>query len=356
MSYIAPREKVLRYLDRVIDRSRGESPGPVTVEWDLSNRCPLGCQACHFAHTHTRGQWVLQERRLPMAFDGSGDLADITLVRRALGEMRAARVRSLVWSGGGEPTTHPEWRVAVNAAAALGFQQGMYTLGGLLSAEDAAYLGARAAWVVVSLDAITPEAYAREKASTPARFGAACDAIRALARTQTTVGVSCLLHGGNYRQAGDMVAYGHALGADYVTLRPAIHTSPDRPGIPTDDRSWVAEALPVLRWLSEREGVEIDVARFREYAEWCGHGYDVCQGPALNTTVTPDGRVWVCPQRRGVGGSCIGDLRVESFETLWRRHPGAWTVDAGCRAMCRLHPINQTLADLQSPIAHGAFL
>lgn len=356
MTWIAPREKVLRYLDRVIDRSRGESPGPVTVEWDLSNRCPLGCQACHFAHTHTRGPWTRQDRRLPMAFEGSGDLADVTLVRRALGEMRAMGVQSIVWSGGGEPTTHPDWRVAVNAAAALGLQQGMYTLGGLLSSEDARYLGARASWVVVSLDAITPDTYATEKASLPARFWAACDAVRALATTTATVGVSFLLHGGNYRAAYDMVAFGLGLGADYVTLRLAIHTSPEVPSVPTDDRSWIAEALPVLQSLSAREGVELDVARFEAYAHWRGHGYAECHGPALNTTVTPDGRVWICPQRRGVGGSCIGDLRLESFDTLWRRHPGAWTVDAGCRAMCRLHPINQTLAALREPVAHGAFL
>jgi len=74
----------------------------------------------------------------------------------------------------------------------------------------------------------------------------------------------------------------------------------------------------------------------------------------LNTTITPDGRVWLCPQRRGV--SALGDLRRESFTDIWARHPRTFTVDAGCRAMCRLHPVNETLAALRTPRAHEAFV
>ncbi len=102
--------------------------------------------------------------------------------------------------------------------------------------------------------------------------------------------------------------------------------------------------------------VEVQPERFLDYRDWHGHGYDACKGIRLNATITPDGRVWICPQRRGVAGSCLGDLRTESFGTIWARHPGAFAVDAGCRVMCRLHPINQTLASLERPLAHEAFV
>jgi hypothetical protein len=66
--------------------------------------------------------------------------------------------------------------------------------------------------------------------------------------------------------------------------------------------------------------------------------------------------VWLCPNRRGVVGSSIGDLRTESFETIWARHPASFQVDAGCRVMCRLHHVNTTLAALSTPRAHEAFV
>ena len=124
--------------------------------------------------------------------------------------------------------------------------------------------------------------------------------------------------------------------------------------MPTGDRSWVLQAMPSLVALSNAADVELDVDRFLAYTAWTDHGYSQCHGVQLNTTITPDGRVWVCPQRRGV--SALGDLRRESFVDIWARHPRTFTVDAGCRAMCRLHPVNETLAALRTPRAHEAFV
>ncbi len=357
MTYIDPRSKVLRHIDRVVAWRQGYTPAPVTVEWDLSNRCVLGCQDCHFAHTHTKGPWAVKDRRLPMAFDSTGDLADPVLVRRALREMAESGVKGIVWSGGGEPTTHPQWRETVTYAKELGLAQGMYTLGGLLSENDAGHLARTLEWVVVSLDCVDAETYALEKGVQPQRFEAACNGVRWLAEAKSAVvGVSFLLHGQNWRQAPEMVTLGRTLGATYVTFRPAIRTSPDNPGVCTDGRAWVSDALPLLRRLAECEDVEIDPARFAQYAEWSGHGYDTCLGVRLNATVTPDGRVWLCPQRRGVSGSCIGDLRTQAFGDIWRAHPGAYRVDAGCRVMCRLHTVNEQMTALETPHMHEAFV
>ena len=88
MSYIDPRVKVLAHCDRLGEWQAGLKPAPVTVEWYLSNRCVLGCQDCHFAHTHSRGPWVARSRALPMAFAGTGDLADVALV--LIGRERSA--------------------------------------------------------------------------------------------------------------------------------------------------------------------------------------------------------------------------------------------------------------------------
>jgi hypothetical protein len=112
----------------------------------------------------------------------------------------------------------------------------------------------------------------------------------------------------------------------------------------------------MLEALEGEPDVEIDVDRFRSYRDWQGHGYATCYGIRLTTTVTPDGRVWVCPNRRGVTGSCLGDLRTESFSAIWSRHPGLWSSFENCRVMCRLHPVNETLAAIEAPRAHEEFV
>jgi hypothetical protein len=47
MTYINPRAKPLAHLDRLAAWQKGGMAPPVTLEWDLSNRCSLGCAACH---------------------------------------------------------------------------------------------------------------------------------------------------------------------------------------------------------------------------------------------------------------------------------------------------------------------
>jgi MoaA/NifB/PqqE/SkfB family radical SAM enzyme len=354
MNYVDSRSKVFRHLNRLVGWDTGDTPAPVTVEWDLSNRCYLGCQDCHFAHTHVRGPWASKDRILPMAYDGTGDLADMGLVKRALKEMAVAGVQGIVWSGGGEPTTHPQFAQALALASSYRLRQGLYTAGGLLTQDSADVIADLCEWVVVSLDTRDAKTYQAEKGVTGEQFAKASQGIRWLSAGKAVIGVSFLLHELNWNKATSMLALARALGATYTTFRPAIKTSPDQPSVCTDDRSWIDHAATTLEHLSEQPDVELDLARFRNYQHWAGHGYTDCHGIRLNTTVTPDGRVWLCPQRRGV--SCLGDLRIESFETIWERHPGTFRVDAGCRVMCRLHPVNETLASIERPRAHEAFV
>ncbi len=354
MTYIDPRGKVLAHLDRLVGWQQGETPAPVTVEWDLSNRCYLGCQDCHFRHTHVKGPWASKPRLLPMAYETTGDLADRDLVLDGLTQLATAGVDAVVWSGGGEPTLHPSIAEIVRHACTQGLQQGLYTAGGLITRELADAFRALS-WVVVSLDAADGETYAREKSVSPDLFAKATDGIRTLVRYgPPVVGVSFLLHRENYTRAWDMLALARSLGATYATFRPAIRVASDDPGHVDDDRRWIRAAPSLFDALARETDVEIHPARFQEYADWQGHGYASCQGIRLNTTITPDGRVWICPQRRGM--TALGDLRREPFAAIWAKHPGHYAVDAGCRAMCRLHPVNQAMDALAQPRMHEAFV
>lgn len=356
MSYITAA-KVFSHIDRIAGWQRGDKPAPVTVEWDLSNRCVLGCQSCHFAHTHTRGPWAMRDRRLPMVFENVGDYARTDLVFRGLGEMASAGVKGIVWSGGGEPTTHPQWLEIVQHASSLGLQQGMYTLGGLLRPGTARTLAEAASWVVVSLDCADPITYHMEKGVPMERFGNACDGVRWLADAQSTiVGVSFLLHSGNWHNAEAMLALTRRLGGTYATFRPTIETSPHDPATCTGDRSWISEALPVLHALAKEPDVECDPDRFVEYRDWQTRSYATCYGIRFNATITPDGRVWTCPQRRGIPDSLVGDLRESSFEDIWAKHPGRRDDLSDCRVMCRLHLMNEQLAEVYRPHQHEAFV
>lgn len=357
MSYIGAH-KVFAHLDRIADWRAGEKPAPVMVEIDLSNVCTLGCQSCHFAHTHVAGPWATRERSIPSGYADTGKFANPDVLIPALADMKAAGVRSVVWSGGGEPTTHPSFDAIMSFAHSVGLEQGIYTLGGHLSLERAEIIRKHFTWAVVSLDCADAATYAAEKGVSTSRFHDASEGVRRLVGGACVVGVSFLLHAGNWRRTRDMLALSRSLGATYATFRPTIEADADRPSDLRGDRDWVDEAVDALIWLDVQADVEIDVARFEEFRDWTpeSRGYATCYGIRLVTQITPDGRVWVCPNRRGMAGSELGDLTRESFADIWARHPGQWSDFAQCRAMCRLHLVNGQLATIERQVAHEAFV
>lgn len=354
MSYIQPA-KVFGHLDKLAGWQRGDTPAPVTVEIDLSNVCSLGCQACHFAHTHVAGPWATKATK-PAGYAETGRFADPAVLIPALADMPVAGVRAVVWTGGGEPTLHPEFDALNEWASVCGLEQGMYTLGGHLTERLAAGVRDRFTWVVVSLDCIDADTYAAEKRVPASRFDDACRGIRRLTGGSVVVGVSFLLHRDNWTRAAGMLALARSLGATYATFRPTIETAPGDLATIAGERAWVTDALPTLWALHAEPDVEIDPDRFVEYRDWSGREYAVCHGIKLVTQITPDGLVWVCPNRRGIEGSSIGDLSRESFSDIWARHPRQWTDFRQCRAMCRLHLVNRQLDPIFAERPHEAFV
>ncbi len=346
-------EKVFSHLDRIVAWQSGDKPAPITIEWDLSNRCSRGCSFCHFAYTHTRGPLAGHEK--PVGATSGGDLAETSMVLRALAEVATAGVKGVVWTGGGEPTLHPEFDRITAEAAAVSLQQGMYTHGGHIKGTRGAYIRQDFTWVVVSLDRADEASYLAYKGR---GFRQSCEGIQALtsARGSCTVGVSFLLDAGSWESAPQMLALSRSLGADYTTFRPMIIFDQTSPATPTDERAWITEAEPMLRGLALESDVQCDPDRFLQYRDWAGRSYSVCRGIRYNTTITPDGRVWVCPNRREFPNSELGDLTKESFSSIWQRHPGQWTDFADCRAMCRLHLMNVALDALEKPRQHEAFV
>jgi MoaA/NifB/PqqE/SkfB family radical SAM enzyme len=347
MTYITP-DKVYAHLDRLAAWRRGEAPPPVTLEWDLTNRCSRGCDGCHFAYTHTRGP--LAKRRQA----DTGDEADTPTVLRALEQAAQMGVQGVVWTGGGEPTLHPDFDTITTFAHVAGLKQGVYTHGGHIDAVRGRRMARHFAWAVVSLDAHDAASYTAYKGS---GFATACDGVRHLTGGNCVVGASFLLGRNTWQDAPAMLALGRSLGASYATFRPMILYDLADPAVASEDTGWITAALPMLQSLADTEGVICDVSRFIAYRDWKRERpYTTCYGVRLNATITPDGRVWVCPNRRGFEGSSIGSIHHDSLSTIWERHPGQWTDFTKCRVMCRLHQVNERLAALEAPMPHTEFV
>jgi cyclic pyranopterin phosphate synthase len=356
MSYIDPHAKLFHHLDKLHQiRTSGKTTAPINVEIDLSNRCSHGCAWCHFAYTHTRGPLKGKQAKPAGAVDG-GDLMDVKLAIGILKQLRDMGVKSVTWTGGGEPTLHPYFNDIVFESYHYGLQQGIYTHGGHVDKERASILKGQFTWAFISLDECDRDSFRVSKGVD--RFEQVLTGIRLLVSTPgpATIGVGFLLHQGNYFRVPEMVALGKSLGVNYVQFRPTILYEQDAPNRLAEDTEWINNALVYLRDYAYDASVIVDQGRFAMYQSWRGHGYQTCNWSALQTVITPNGKVWRCTNKREHADALLGDLTQEPFADLWARAGGSCAVDGACRVMCRGHIANITLDTLMVEPAHKNFI
>lgn len=351
-----PARKLLGHVDRLAAIKAGKRPPPVNVEIDLSNRCSLGCRWCHFAYTHSRGP--LAGAKTPLAYTETGDLMDRKLALDIVRQLATAGVRSVTWSGGGEPTLHPDFGRIVAETVRLRLDQGLYTHGGHLDEETAAILKRGVIWVFVSLDAACGDDYARLKGVPASRFREVVEGIKRLVRAKgkATVGIGYLVNRETKAGLERMLRLKRELGADYIQFRPSILYDPAHPSRLNEDTGWLDEDfIARLAALAGEPDVILDLNRFLLYRNWQEHGYGTCWWSALQTVITPNGLVWGCLNKRGHKPAALGDLTQESFANIWQAAP-IRMVDGDCRVMCRGHLPNLSLAALGGEGEHRNFI
>jgi organic radical activating enzyme len=110
-SFTSNHVKLLKHLDKLKTIQEGKSPSPVMVHISLINACNLTCSFCCFANRD------LTDR---LATDR---------VKKALDSFKKIGVTGIEFTGGGEPTLHPDFCEIVEYAYNLGFSLGICTNG-----------------------------------------------------------------------------------------------------------------------------------------------------------------------------------------------------------------------------------
>jgi len=267
---------------------------------------------------------------------------DTRLAKAILAELTDVGTLAVTFTGGGEPTMHPNFIEIVREAFKLGLKLGLYTHGVDVS-RLLPVLGCFS-WVFVSLDDSDPQAYAEHRGRDAWRDVIAN--IGLLGQRGTTIGVGFLIHGGNWQRISDMIAL--ELNCDYKHFRPVV-------GL--EDYDWVKPALPILEAISLRNDVTVSMQRFLDLwdnsRKLYRRGYSKCRACALTPCIGADGTLWVCPNTRGLRK--IGDLKTQTFRDAWAQRTEQLVGD-DCRIACRNHDLNVTLEYICSEGVHQEFV
>lgn len=285
---------------------KGEKVYPINMEVSPSHVCNAQCSWCFYAGTH-------QKSRQPGAFMPSQMLE--TLIE----DMKKLDVKALSWTGGGEPTLHPDFPERSDQAYELGLKQGMFT--NALSGID--YNPEHFDWIRVSNTNHDWNVENLEKL-----------------RERTKILGMAVNYDGDDKAVKHALDIGKFVGVDYVQVR---------------------QALALRGLVTDREPPKIDDPRlfittykFDDSAN--PHGYEQCYGFNFAPFVWSNGNVDVCGYHRTTGEPyTLGNLSAKPLKQILDEAPRSVQVRDDCQVCCKNHEINKVV-DLSSKLTDKDFV
>ncbi|MAG24414.1 hypothetical protein CMI47_02445 [Candidatus Pacearchaeota archaeon] len=110
-SFSSNTTKLLKHLDKLKIIQDGKPPSPVMAHISLINACNLTCSFCCFANRDLTDRLSTEK------------------VKQALDSFKKIGVTGIEFTGGGEPTLHPDFAEIARYAHSLGFKLGICTNG-----------------------------------------------------------------------------------------------------------------------------------------------------------------------------------------------------------------------------------
>lgn len=302
--------KLLRHSAHVDAMLRGEMVYPVSVEIDLSNICNHNCSWCSY-NGFRQENWVSwpEERILSLLHE----LADVG-------------VKSITFTGGGEPLVHKRAADIFHKAHLLGMQFGVVTNGRKLEGPVADVIASYATFVRVSLDAGSTQTHQLLHGTAMpeyTRILGNMTRLRALAGTRgLTIGASMCIFDVNRHEISEAARRVKGAGGNYLEVRPVFPTEWRGGGFgnPLTD-AYVEEAkanLAEAKAAHDGDGFQVIgmIARFDQVKDKT-KPYDKCRIGQITTVINADGYLYHCCIQRGMPNFRAGSVLEHPFTEVW---------------------------------------
>jgi len=341
-----PQGKLLWHLDRISEWQTTGKTSPIVFEIDPSNKCNQDCPWCSFRKLRS-------ESNVIMCWE---------TMRNLLENMKRMGVKAINWTGGGEPMINPHFLDGVKYAEVLGFDQGIFTNGQLLTPKKADVMAELMTWIRFSLDAGCPEDYTREHGTTEKAFFKVIENIKYLCsiRDRCTVGVGFIITKENYEGIEKATRIAKKAGADYIQLKPVAYRPGEEQMNPQFIRTYIMPQVNLATFLGDKNfNVMVTGYRFDDMMSPegnYGRNYKKCLSHHFQGAVGADSKVYLCDHHKGVKEYELGDLTENSLKEIWASDKRKKCIErldntdlSQCQICCRNHETNKFLWNVVHP-------
>jgi MoaA/NifB/PqqE/SkfB family radical SAM enzyme len=338
--------KPVYWLDRIATLRGGTMPPPVHVQLVLSDLCNQDCGFCAYRMSSGLSNELFPEgkRKNPRRMIATPKAEEI------IDDCAAIGVQAIQFTGGGEPTVHPDHLALFARAQAHGIATALVTNSINLDPVHPAVRAMK--WVRVSVDAGTPETYARTRRVSARYWHTVWEHVSDLAEScDGTVSVGFVITPENFREL--IPACEMALGAGVANVRVGAVFSADGVGHYGNLLPEIRASIAAAR--AEFGDLVVDLFDRRiEDLEAGSPAEPICGYQHLTTYIGGDLGVYRCCNTAYTRAGKVADLHDVRFAHLFGRPVDAFDATA-CR-FCQFRGQNQVLAAALRKPLHAEFV
>lgn len=345
-------KKIFSHKERLLNLLDGEIVYPINIEVDPSNACNEKCIWCCWKE-HQKDRTKMEK----------------SLLEKIIQNLAKVGVKSINWTGGGEPLTNKYVPDGMKLSKSLGMQNGIFTNGISINPSIAETLVENCEWTRISLGAATPKTFYRCHGTR--KFGRVIENIQLLkhfkdkSKSTTTLGWSMLVVKENFKELPLAATYTKEIGLDYFQGKPDIRMGSE------DFAWWDKEVMPlfekarrdledkdfkilIAQYTQDKYGIE--GTRFRDSIrsslEISDSEKSKCYVHNFVTAITANGDVAFCKNLRDNEEYLLGNIKDSSFEEIWNSKRKKEIEEEinynGCRVFCQNGKLNNTLRHIKS--------
>jgi len=351
--YRIDSHKLVFHPQRVAAWQSGEDIYPIYAEISPAGGCNHRCTFCALDYMEYQPRF----------------LESVTLLER-LTEMGQLGVKSVMYGGEGEPLLHRDMGEIVRHTRESGIDVAITTNGVLLTKSLCEKILDCTSWIKISLNAGTPETYARIHRTAETDFAKVLANLESAVRLQRTIGSRCtlgaqlLLLPENAGEVETLAITLRDIGLDYLVIKPYSQHLHSRTSAYRD--------LDYTQFLSLRDRLTaLDTATFKvifreetmKKLAVKTRGYGQCHALPFWSYIDAGGTVWGCSAHLGDDRFAYGNIHQQTFAQIWqgeRRRENLKFVASldprECRTNCRMDEVNRYLWELTHPGTHVNFI
>lgn len=333
--------KMLFHLDKLKEYKETGDTTPILMEVNLSNSCPLNCIWCISAYSHRE------------------EFIDTKHLLKFLKEYKEAGGKAVNFSGGGEPTTHPDFIKIIKETKKIGLNQGLMTCGVYPSEYNLA-IEECCDWVRYSVDTVDKARYEKLKG---------VDALNMVKRNlvminkdKINVGINANLpqENGCINELNSLIEYNKSLNKTYLQIRPVL----PKYGLQRVEKNIMKFQIEFLKLIDREANITISWDKFYDLLkDNNGQEYTKCRGHIFEPVLDANGDLCVCMYFLKDKRFVFGNIYKNTFNEIWhgdKRKKVKEMCDkidlSKCQVCCKDNEINKFLAFLDNGIEDVNFI